>query len=73
MKVAKIDDLNPDGLKITVDWESMDVGTSFFLPCIDIDKAKKQVKSVAKMKDFGVEVRIVIEDKKLGLRVWRTV
>ena len=66
MKVAKIDDLNPDGLKITVDWESMDVGMSFFLPCIDIDKAKKQVKSVAKMKDFGVEIRIVIEDKKLG-------
>lgn len=72
MKVAKIDDLNPDGLKITVDWESMDVGMSFFLPCIDIDKAKKQLKDVAKMKNFELELRTVIENKKLGLRVWRT-
>ena len=73
MKVAKIDDLNPDGLKITVDWESMDVGMSFFLPCIDIDKAKKQLKDVAKMKNFELELRTAIENKKLGLRVWRTV
>ena len=30
MKIAKIDDINPDGLKVTIDWAAMDVGTSFF-------------------------------------------
>ncbi len=25
-KVLKVDDLNPDGLRITVDWEDMSVG-----------------------------------------------
>ena len=48
MKIAKIDDINPDGLKVTIDWAAMDVGTSFFLPCINTEKARKQLKSVAK-------------------------
>ena len=50
MKIAKIDDINPDGLKVTIDWAAMDVGTSLLLPCINTEKARKQLKSVAKMK-----------------------
>ena len=72
MGVLKTDDINPDGLKVTIDWAAMDVGTSFFLPCINTEKARKQLKSVAKMKDFTLEIKIRVEDEKLGLRVWRT-
>lgn len=72
-KVMKLDDLNPDGLRITVDWDAMDVGASLFLPCINTDKGQKQLKSVAKMKNWTFEMQICIENKKLGLRVWRTV
>jgi hypothetical protein len=72
-KVLKIDDLNPDGLRITVNWESMDIGHSVFIPCINTEKAKEQVKNVAKMKYWTVETRVLTEDEKLGLRVWRTV
>ena len=49
-KVMKLDDLNPDGLRITINWEAMDVGSSIFVPCINTEKGKKQLKSVAKMK-----------------------
>ena len=72
-KVLKIDDLNPDGLRITVDWDAMDIDYSIFIPCINTEKAKEQVKNVAKMKYWTVETRVLTEDEKLGLRVWRTV
>jgi hypothetical protein len=71
--VLKIDDLNPDGLRITVDWDAMDISYSIFIPCVNTEKAKEQVKNVAKMKYWTVETRVVEEDGKLGLRVWRTV
>tara|TARA_R110000782_G_scaffold189632_1_gene279513 strand:+ start:215 stop:442 length:228 start_codon:yes stop_codon:yes gene_type:complete len=72
-KVLKIDDLNPDGLRITVNWEVMDVKSSIFIPCINTEKAKDQLKKLAKRKKWEFEVQICIEDKKLGLRVWRIV
>ena len=72
-KVMKVDDLNPDGLRVTVNWDIMDVGSSFFLPCINTEKGTKQLKSVAKMKAWEFEVQICVENEKLGLRVWRTV
>ncbi len=31
-KTLKIDDLNPDGLRITVNWEDMSVSASIFVP-----------------------------------------
>lgn len=71
-KVMKLDDLNPDGLRVTINWEEMGVGSSFFLPCINTEKGMKQLNSVAKMKAWEFEVQICIENKKLGLRVWRT-
>ena len=71
-KVMKLDDLNPDGLRVTINWEGMAVGSSFFLPCINTDKGMKQLKSVAKMKAWEFDMQICIENKKLGLRVWRT-
>ena len=36
------------------------------------DKGKKQLKSVAKMKNWEFKLQICIENQKLGLRVWRT-
>tara|TARA_R110001592_G_scaffold210452_1_gene461955 strand:+ start:5637 stop:5864 length:228 start_codon:yes stop_codon:yes gene_type:complete len=72
-KVLKIDDLNPDGLRITVDWGAMDIGYSVFIPCVNTEKAKDQIKNVAKMKYWTVETRVVEENGKLGLRTWRTV
>ena len=72
-KVLKIDDLNPDGLRIAVDWNVMDIGYSVFIPCVNTEKAKDQIKNVAKMKYWTVETRVVEENGKLGLRTWRTV
>ena len=39
-KVLKVDDLNPDGLRITVDWEDMSVGASIFVPLSTLRRVK---------------------------------
>lgn len=70
--MLKILDLDPDGVRVVVDWENMVIGASIFVPCINTEKALTQVKGVAKIKDWEIVTRVVIEDNKLGLRVWRT-
>ena len=32
--VLKVDDLNPDGVRIVVKWDDMVVGASVFIPCV---------------------------------------
>lgn len=72
-KPLKVDDLNPDTVKIIVQWDDMVVGASVFIPCIDTEKAKQQVEKVVTAKSWQVETRVRIEDKMFGLRIWRTV
>lgn len=72
-KPMKTDDLNPDKIKIIVDWSSMVVGASVFVPCVDTDKAKKQVSKIAEMKGWTIEVRVRIENGMFGVRIWRIV
>jgi hypothetical protein len=72
-KVLKIDDLNPDGLRITVNWGDMEVKSSIFIPCVDTEKGKEQLKKLAKRKNWEFDTRVCIEGGKLGLRAWRTV
>ena len=72
-KPLRIDDLNPDGVKVIVQWDSMVVGASVFIPCVDTEKAKQQITKIAALKTWQVEMRVRIEDKMFGLRIWRTV
>ena len=72
-KPLKVDDLNPDGVKVIVQWDDMVVGTSVFVPCIDTEKTKQQMIKIAELKSWKVEMRVRIENKMFGLRIWRTV
>lgn len=69
--VLKIDDLNPDGVRIVIKWDDFVVGASMYIPCIDTVKAVAQVKKICADKGFRVECRVVIENSKYGVRVWR--
>ncbi len=64
-------DLSPDGVQITVDWETMYIGTSMFIPCVNTEKAKEQVKELFKERGWQYLVKIRIEDGRLGIRAWR--
>ncbi len=70
--VLKQDDLNPDGIKIRVNWEHMLISYSVFILCINTRAAVRQVKAIAKLKGWELETRVVIEEGKLGVRAWRT-
>ena len=69
--VLKQDDLNPDGIHIKVNWERMLISYSVFILCINSAAAIKQIKDIAKRKNWKIETRVVIEDDKLGVRAWR--
>ena len=69
--VLKKDDLNPDGVRIVVNWDDMAVGSSIFIPCLNTEKAMRQVNKVVAEKGWDIKYRVRIEDNKLGLRIWR--
>ena len=69
--VLKTDDLNPDGVRVVVNWDNMVVNASIFVPCVNTDKAIKQVKNIALIKGWDIVTRVTIENNKFGLRVWR--
>ena len=70
----RLHDLNPDGVRIVVDWSAMVVGSSVFIPCINTNKALQQVKRICVEEfDWDVRVKMVIEKPFSGVRVWRIV
>ena len=71
MSVLKTYDLNPDGVHIVVDWDKMDINASVFILCINTVEAKKQIQRIFISKGWQSEIRTIIEDDKLGVRVWR--
>lgn len=70
----KLHDVNPDGVRIVVDWGAMVVGSSIFIPCINTNKALQQVKRIC-VEELGWEIvaKVVIEKPLSGVRVWRLV
>ncbi len=69
--ILEAEDLAPDGVRIIVDWDKFTVGTSFFVPCVDVLEAKKQVKKVVEARSWKVDSRLRIEDECFGVRFWR--
>jgi len=69
--ILKIHDLNPDGVRIIVNWDRMVTSSSVFIPCINTSKAVEQLQTTAKNKKWQVETHIRIENGKLGVRMWR--
>ncbi len=67
-----VHDIDPDGLRVVINWDRFTVGTSFFVPCINTKKAREQLKKITNSKEFSTESRVCTENGLLGIRVWRT-
>jgi len=65
------DQLSPDGVRIKINWEQFVVGSSIFVPAINLVKLNKQMQEVAKFKEIQVKGFDRIENGKLGMRFWR--
>jgi len=59
------------GISFNIVWERFGVGTSFFIPCLDVNEARRKVKEVARRFRYGVKTKVVVEENIKGLRVWR--
>ncbi len=69
--MLRLDDLDPDGIKIIVDWKNFVIGSSVFIPCINTCKLKEQCNKISQRKEWRIDTRVLIQDGKLGVRVWR--
>jgi len=61
-----------EGIEYEIDWAAFKRGTSFFIPCVDTDKAKQKVQTVLRRIGMRAAYRRSFEDGIVGLRVWRT-
>ena len=71
MKILRTYDLAPDGVRIEVNWDSMSIGTSIFIPCINTEDAIKEVNHICTEKGWEITSRVRIENGCLGVRFWR--
>ena len=69
--ILKSDDLNPDGVRIVVNWDNMVTSSSVFILCVDVQEAVRQIKNIAKTKSWDVKAYVRVENNKLGVRIWR--
>lgn len=58
-------------LKATIG--GMAVGDSFFIPCLDCDQVRKEIRAVARMFDVKLEIKPRTEQYIKGVRAWRVV
>jgi hypothetical protein len=71
MAILKKNDLNPDGVRIIVNWDDMIAGSSVFILSVNTQEALSQIKNVMNDKGWKYQMQIRVEDEKLGVRVWR--
>ncbi len=71
MAILKKYDLNPDGVRIIVNWDDMVAGSSVFILSVNTQEALSQIKGVMNAKGWKYQMQIRVEDEKLGVRVWR--
>ena len=72
MGVLNEDDLGPDGVRFVVDWDAMKCGDSIFVPCINVNLARRQTEKIFLRKGWQVRFQVQIKSHILGLRIWRT-
>ena len=71
MAILKKHNLNPDGVRIIVNWDDMVIGSSVFILSVNTQEALSQIKNVMNDKGWKYQMQIRVEDEKLGVRVWR--
>ena len=71
--ILKVHDLCPDGVRVVVNWERMVTSSSVFIQCINTQATLHSLEKIAEDKGGQIENQIFIENKKLGVRMWRIV
>ena len=59
------------GIPIEIDWGKFQIGTSIFIPGVDQDGLKRQIRWEMRRLQLKVVVKGVVENGILGVRTWR--
>lgn len=54
-----------------INWKAFKRGRSFFIPCLDPVRAKREILAVTNRLRIQILTKVVIQDGIRGLRVWR--
>jgi hypothetical protein len=60
-----------DGELFYINWVKFRKDSSFFIPCIQCNKLRKQIMTKATIACVPINCRYVVENKVKGIRVWR--
>lgn len=60
-----------EGVEYEIAWERFFPGTSLFFPCLDGERAKREISPVLKRLGLRVITQVRVENGVRGLRVWR--
>ena len=71
LKVMIEGQICPDGVVININWDEFVVGSSIFIPAINLSRLAKQVQTIAKTRKIELKGVERIEAGKLGMRIWR--
>ena len=54
-----------------INWKKFKVGYSFFVPCLNPIKSRRDILKVLHRLQYKIVHKVVIEDGVRGVRVWR--
>ena len=55
-----------------INWKTFKRGRSFFIPCLDPVRARREVRETTERLRLTVLMKVVIIEGVRGLRIWRT-
>lgn len=64
-------DLDPDGVRIVVDWDKFRIDSSVFIPCLNTKEAIRQFRERGKFQASELHEQVLIENGYYGVRIWR--
>jgi hypothetical protein len=59
------------GIAFDIEWDKFKPSSSFFIPCLNTKEAKRVLNIACKHKKVKVRMKVVVENKIRGIRVWR--
>ena len=56
MKILRTYEIAPDGVRIEINWDNMNIGTSIFVPCINTEAATQEVAKICAEKGWQLQL-----------------
>ena len=60
-----------EAVNYEVDWKKFERGSAIFIPCLNPEKAYRQIRRTTDTLRFRILAKLVVVEGVQGLRVWR--